>query len=216
MSRTRFVLLAAAAGLAAAGSPALAQDPPSPPVAPMPMHGYQGQWQGHWSGTDGQTYEGQWTGTYDPRAAGWQWGPMHGSAPWGMTPEAMQAWHEHSERCRDHRPTDSAGSAAIDKHAAARMDHECQEFWAHSGPPIAYPGGAYPMPYPMPAAAYPGYGYAPYGYVWVPVMVQKPCVETTTTTVTYVPETTRRRVIPRRHKYIREKVIPRKSKYIKE
>ena len=228
MSRTRSAFFAAAAALgAAAATPAIAQG-----VAPPPVPGYQGQWQGHWSGANGQTYEGQWTGTYDPRA---------GSYPQAMNPQAMRDWQGEAEHCRDYRPSSgmtgaviggvvggvagnriaegdrtlgtvagaavgAVAGAAIDKGIDARKRQECQEFWARSGSQAGYPGSIYP-----------GYGYAPYGYVWVPVMIQKPCVETTTTTVTYVDEPARHRMIPpRRHKYIREKIVPQKYKYIKE
>lgn len=255
MTRTRFAFFAAAAALCAVSSPAFAQDSAG---APPPMPAYQGQWQGQWTGENGQTYEGQWTGTYDPHAAGYQWGPPPGMDPeamrdWQALAERCRDYRRSSgmtgaviggmaggvagNRIAKGDRTlgtvagaaiGAAAGAAIEKGIDAKKRHECEEFWARSGPHMGYPGGAYPqmaypmpggypMAYPMPGGAYPGYGYAPYGYVWVPVMMPgkpKTCVETTTTTTTYVSVPSRRRVIPRRTKYIREK--PVRQKYIKE
>ncbi len=64
----------------------------------------------------------------------------------------------------------------------------------------------------QPTYGYPGYGggYAPYGYMMVPVMVpnQQPCVETTVVTERWVDEPVRRRSIPhRKEKRIKEKRV---------
>lgn len=252
MIRTRFAILTAALCFA---TPALAQAPDVAPPPPMP--GYEGQWQGHWTGEN--TYQGQWNGTYNAQGPGPQ--GAWGGPPQGMDPRAWHDWQERAERCRDYRPSNGVGGAvvggvvggvignrvakgdrtlgtvagaavgaaagaAIDKSIDKHHREECEEFWAHAGPAMpyggaAYAGGAYPMPngypamaYPMPGG-YPGYGYAPYGYVWVPVMIpgqQKPCVETVTTTTEYVPVTTRSRVI-RRRPVVRDKRVREKRVY---
>lgn len=69
----------------------------------------------------------------------------------------------------------------------------------------------------QPAYGYPGYGggYAPYGYVMVPVMVpaQQPCTETTVVTERWVDEPVRRRSAPHRAPVIREKRVKEKRVY---
>ncbi|NLR39482.1 glycine zipper 2TM domain-containing protein [Novosphingobium sp. ERW19] len=94
----------------------------------------------------------------------------------------------------------------IDKAEDKGLRRECDDYFA-SLPPQPYPGGPFP-------GAYPGYypGYAPYGYVMVPVMLppQKPCVEKTVVTETWV-ETRRARVIPRRP--VRDKRVKEKRVY---
>ncbi|MBB4614613.1 glycine zipper 2TM domain-containing protein [Novosphingobium taihuense] len=100
-----------------------------------------------------------------------------------------------------------AGAVAgnvIDKAEDKGLRRECDDYFA-SLPPQGYPGAAYPGYYP---------GYAPYGYVMVPVMLppQKPCVETTVVTETWV-EAKRSRVIPPRPKIIKEKRVKEKRVY---
>ena len=58
-------------------------------------------------------------------------------------------------------------------------------------------------------------GYAPYGYMMVPVMngPQKPCVETTVVTERWVDEPVRRRSIPRRAPAVKQKRIKEKRVY---
>ncbi|MGV3511081.1 MAG: glycine zipper 2TM domain-containing protein [Novosphingobium sp.] len=96
----------------------------------------------------------------------------------------------------------------IDKAEDKGLRRECDDYFA-SIPPQGYPGAAYP-------GAYPGYypGYAPYGYVMVPVMLppQKPCVEKTVVTETWV-EPKRARVIPSRPKIIKDKRVKEKRVY---
>lgn len=100
-----------------------------------------------------------------------------------------------------------AGAVAgnvIDKAEDKGLRRECDDYFA-SVQPQAYPGTAYPGYYP---------GYAPYGYVMVPVMLspQKPCVEKTVVTETWV-ETKRSRVIPPRPRIIKEKRVKEKRVY---
>lgn len=96
----------------------------------------------------------------------------------------------------------------IDKAEDKSLRRECDDYFA-SLPPQPYPGAPYP-------GGYPGYypGYAPYGYVMVPVMLppQKPCVEKTVVTETWV-ETKRRRVIPAKTKIIKDKRVKEKRVY---
>lgn len=96
----------------------------------------------------------------------------------------------------------------IDKAEDKGLRRECDDYFA-SIPPQGYPGAAYP-------GAYPGFypGYAPYGYVMVPVMLppQKPCVEKTVVTETWV-DTKRARVIPSRPKIIKDKRVKEKRVY---
>lgn len=91
----------------------------------------------------------------------------------------------------------------IDKAEDKGLRRECDDYFA-SLPPQGYPGPGY-------AGAYPGY--APYGYVMVPVMLppQKPCVEKTVVTETWV-ETKRSRVAPR-PRIIRDKRVKEKRVY---
>lgn len=100
-----------------------------------------------------------------------------------------------------------AGAVAgnvIDKAEDKGLRRECDDYFA-SVQPQAYPGMPYPGYYP---------GYAPYGYVMVPVMLppQKPCVEKTVVTETWV-ETKRSRVIPPRPRIIKDKRVKEKRVY---
>lgn len=100
-----------------------------------------------------------------------------------------------------------AGAVAgnvIDKAEDKGLRRECDDYFA-SIQPQAYPGTPSPGYYP---------GYAPYGYVMVPVMLppQKPCVEKTVVTETWV-ETKRSRVIPPRPRIIKDKRVKEKRVY---
>ncbi|SMC79501.1 glycine zipper 2TM domain-containing protein [Novosphingobium sp. B1] len=85
----------------------------------------------------------------------------------------------------------------IDKAEDKSLRRECDDYFASLPPQGTYPG-----------APYPG-GYAPYGYMMVPVVTgpQKPCVETTVVTETWVDAPARRRVIHRRDKRVKEKRV---------
>ena len=85
----------------------------------------------------------------------------------------------------------------IDKAEDKSLRRECDDYFASLPPQGTYPG-----------APYPG-GYAPYGYMMVPVVTgpQKPCVETTVVTETWVDAAARRRVIYRRDKRVKEKRV---------
>jgi len=80
--------------------------------------------------------------------------------------------------------------AVIDKAEDKGRERECRDFWSSYAPPSLPYGASYP--------GY-GYGYAPMGYMMVPVpqAQQKPCVETKTVTYEYV-DAPRRRYIPAR------------------
>ncbi|MDT0506491.1 glycine zipper 2TM domain-containing protein [Novosphingobium sp. MMS21-SN21R] len=93
----------------------------------------------------------------------------------------------------------------IDKAEDKDLRRECDDY-ARS----VQQQGAY-APYP----AYGASGYAPYGYVMVPVMLppQKPCVETTVVTERWVDQPVRHRYIPRRAPVIRDKRVKEKRVY---
>ncbi|ABD24580.1 17 kDa surface antigen [Novosphingobium aromaticivorans DSM 12444] len=90
--------------------------------------------------------------------------------------------------------------AAIDKAEDSDLRRECDDYF-RSMPRQAY--------------GYPGGGYAPYGYMMVPVMLppQKPCVETTVVTEKWVDEPVRSRYIPRRAPAVKEKRVKEKRVY---
>ncbi|MBB3859875.1 hypothetical protein GGQ88_001136 [Novosphingobium hassiacum] len=91
----------------------------------------------------------------------------------------------------------AVAGTAIDKAEDRDLRRECDDY-ARS---VQY----------QPAYGYPGAGgYAPYGYMMVPVMVpnQQPCTETTVVTERWVSEPVRHRSIPRRkEKRIKEKRV---------
>ena len=127
-----------------------------------------------------------------------------------------------------------AGVGAIAGSAADRANHrarerECDEFFSRYAPPApapvqpAYaPGGVYAQgpAYPQ-TAAYPMPGYAPYGYMMVPVITQpqQPCVEKTVVTERWVEQPVRERVVYTRPKVVyrtvvlRDKRVPDKRVY---
>lgn len=218
-----------AAGMVASlASPALAHNHGDMPPAPSA----QGQWQGSWTGT----WNGGWSGAQQGYPA--QGYPAPYPTPQQAEPDAHT--REMLDRCertghRDstagtviggvvggvignrvvegNRTLGTVGGAAvgalagraIDKAGDRALDRECEEFFRTYSPQGYGPGPGYPPP---------GYGYAPYGYIMMPVMVQqapqKPCVETRTTTVEYVP--IRHRYIPRRP-VVRDKRVKEKRVY---
>lgn len=109
----------------------------------------------------------------------------------------------------------AVAGGAIGKSIDKNRERECEAFFSSYAPQQPYPGvfpygpGGYP-------GGYPAYGYAPYGYVMVPVMTMQngccqnpaPCTETSTTTVTYVRERARKVVYrPVHTKRVKEKRV---------
>lgn len=97
----------------------------------------------------------------------------------------------------------------IDKAEDRDLRRECDDY-ARS----VQAQGGYGYPAYGPGYGVPG-GYAPYGYVMVPVMLppQQPCVETTVVTERWVDTHVRRRSVPRHAPTIREKRIKEKRVY---
>ncbi|OYX10493.1 MAG: hypothetical protein B7Z15_13590 [Rhizobiales bacterium 32-66-8] len=217
--------------MASLTAPALAHDHGSPVAGP-------GQWQGSWTGT----WNGAWSGA--PQSAQGYPAPTPMSYPQQAEPDARtrdmldrcQRTGPRSSAAgtiiggvvggvignrviEGNRTLGTIGGAAvgavagraIDKAADAAadraLDRDCEEFFRTYSPQGYGPGYG-------PQGGYPGYGYAPYGYMMVPVMIQndpqKPCVETRTTTVEYVP--VRSRYIPRRP-VVRDKRVKEKRVY---
>lgn len=158
------------------GGVARAADEPIPvaQAAPMPSVPAGWVWQGVWQ-------DGRWSG---------QWVPGPGVPGPGTPGPAMSGPGMMPSPGMMPPPPGVGAPCHHDHHAARGCD-------AVPPAPSAYP----PMPYgPAPYGSMPS-GPMMMGWTWMPVPMQapQPCVETRTTTVTYVEDHRRRVIAPRPH-----------------